>query len=156
MRFWYSNFWKSPYRGRGVSPLPHPPFAPSHRTPIILPPPPPQSWKQIDTYGPHDLLYRASTDCTCMYNMSPNSHPHYTCRDGICPVVRQVRDGRNSHPPSKNKRRRRRVTTVTDIHPNPQCGASSDRATTTCYEGSKFLSCKNHPLRLSVWSVVKG
>ena len=54
MRFWYSNFGKSPYRGRGGGyPPSHtlPPlgrFAPSHAgTPIT---PPPQSWKQIDTY----------------------------------------------------------------------------------------------------------
>ena len=58
MRFRYSNFWKSPYRGRGVSPLPHPPplgrSAPSPRTPksgTEVTDRPPQSWKQIDTYG---------------------------------------------------------------------------------------------------------
>ena len=66
MRIWYSNIGekkRSPYCGRGYPPpqgipLLHPPpfgrFAPSHRTPII--PPPPQSWKQIDTTTPMPLL----------------------------------------------------------------------------------------------------
>ena len=48
MRYWYSNLWKSPYRGRGY-PTPPPPllgrFALSPGAPII-----PQTWKQIDTY----------------------------------------------------------------------------------------------------------
>ena len=68
-------------------------------------------------------LYRAPT-----VHVSPNSHTLLLCRNGTCLIAREARDGRNSRPPSKYTRRRRRVTTV--IHPSPQGGAPPDRATT--------------------------
>ena len=69
MPFSYTNFQKSPYRGRGKTPLPHPPPARSLRS-IALPPPPP-------------LTNPGCTTVTGIGTQAPTPPPIYWSYNGI-------------------------------------------------------------------------